>query len=52
MLTEGLLCPSFEKLRTITGITSIPEHFSTKVGSVGEQDCVCTVSYVVLSMLQ
>ena len=35
MLTKGLSCPSFEKLRTIAGITSIPEHFSTKVGSVG-----------------
>ena len=30
MLTKGLSCPSFEKLRTIAGITSIPEHFSTK----------------------
>ena len=30
MLTKGLPCPSFEKLRTIAGITSIPEHFSTK----------------------
>ena len=35
MLTKGLSCPSFEKLRTIAGITSIPEHFSTKWEATG-----------------
>ena len=30
MSTKGLSCPSLEKLRTIAGITSIPENFSTK----------------------